>query len=120
MRVRRNIESLGFTSYEHGWDGATAEIITEDTVSKATSIAHRMLDIGPEPFVAPAPTGELLLQWDFEDGSSAEVFVGNETDFPDSASVTREDTVHEVALDSLEDLRSIILERTQAESVPAL
>src|SRR3954468_19268356 len=66
---------LNFVSWEPKWDGARAKPIAVPIAKKATLLARKSLVFAPEPFVAPAPDGSILLQWDLRDGSSVEIFV---------------------------------------------
>ena len=97
-----------FVEWGHGWDGAEAEHVAHGTAEKALKTARRMRVIAPEPFVAPAPTGSLLLQWDFADGVSVEVYVDSEEDFPAWAAVALGGNVHEVELSGLASLEALL------------
>ena len=97
-----------FVEWSPGWDGAGAEHVAHGTAEKALKTARRMRGIAPEPFVAPAPTGSLLLQWDFADGVSVEVYVDSEEDFPAWAAVARGGNVHEVELSGLASLEALL------------
>ena len=98
-----------FVEWGPGWDGAGAEHVAHGTAEKALTTARRMRVIAPEPFVAPAPTGSLLLQWDFADGVSVEVYVDSEEDFPAWAAVALGGgNVHEVELSGLASLEALL------------
>ena len=66
---------LRFVSWAPRWDGRNADHITPEVAKLATLLAQASLQFGPEPFVAPADDGSLLLKWDLADGLSVEVFV---------------------------------------------
>ena len=102
---------LRFVAWEPGWDGERAEHIDHDTAVRALVTAISMRAVAPEPFIAPAPSGSLLLQWDFDDGASVEIYVDSETGFPDSAALTCEGIVYEVGLIDPSALRSLLAER---------
>ena len=107
---------LRFVEWEPGWDGAEAEHVDRATAERALRTAKDMLAVAPEPFVAPAPSGSLLLQWDFPGGRSVEVYVDGETDFPESATLTREGVVYEVDLAGPAALRSLLAEHAPMAS----
>ena len=102
---------LRFVEWQPGWDGERAEHVTHVTAQRAVEIACRALRVAPEPFVAPAPSGSLLLQWDFEDETSVEVYADEEDEFPEWAAVTLDDTIHEVALSGLDHLARVLTDR---------
>ncbi|MYI83461.1 MAG: hypothetical protein F4056_09340 [Chloroflexi bacterium] len=104
------VRLLQFVEWGPGWDGAGAEHVDRATAEVALRTAESMLTAAPEPFVAPAPSGSLLLQWDFADGSSVEVYVDSETDFPSAATLTRDGVVYEVELIGPTTLRSLLEE----------
>ncbi len=106
--IRRLLEFVG---WQPGWDGEAAEHVEISTALSAVETAQAMLEVAAEPFVAPAPSGSLLLQWDFADGTSVEVYVDGEAAFPEWAVLTREDVVHEVRLDGPGALRSLLERR---------
>lgn len=99
---------LEFVEWSPGWDGADAEHVARATAQKAMETARRTRGIAPEPFVAPAPTGSLLLQWDFADGVSVEVYVDGEEDFPAWAAVALGGNIHEVELSGLASLEALL------------
>lgn len=103
---------LKFVAWAPGWDGERAEHVEQVTAVRAIETALSMRAVVPEPFVAPAPSGALLLQWDFADGASVEIFVDSETEFPEEAAVTDEGAVYEVSLSGSAALRSLLAERT--------
>ncbi len=107
---------LKFVEWEPGWDGEAAEHIDHSTAQRALEIALDMRAVAPEPFVAPAPSGSLLLQWDFPDGTSVEVFVDGETEFPAEAALTCDGLVHEVALAGPAKLRAVLTEHAAPPS----
>ena len=98
-----------------GWDGEDAEPISHATANRAVEAADLMLAVAPEPFVAPAPTGALLLQWDFPDGRSVEVFIDADEHPPICAVVTTGDVIEEVPLSGLEQLRDVLERRAAAQ-----
>ncbi len=99
---------LEFAAWEPGWDGDAAERVEPSTARRAAEIARDMLPVAAEPFVAPAPGGSLLLQWDFAGGTSVEVYADGEPAFPERAVLTRGNVVHEVRLDGPGALRSLL------------
>ena len=101
---------LEFVEWAPGWDGAGAEHVDHATAKAALATAQSMRAVAPEPFVAPAPSGSLLLQWDFADERSVEVYVDSESEFPATATLTREGVVHEVELTGPAALRSLLEE----------
>ena len=102
---------LKFVAWAPGWDGERAEHIDHVTAVRAMEAASSMRPVVSEPFVAPAPSGALLLQWDFTDGSSVEVYVDDETEFPASAALTDDDIVYEIDLSGPGALRSLLAKR---------
>ena len=105
---------LRFVEWEPGWDGENAEHIDHATARRALEIARNMRVVAPEPFVAPAPSGSLLLQWDFPGETSVEVFVESDAEFPECAALTRDGAVHEVALTDPAALHALLAERAAA------
>ena len=105
---------LRFVAWEPGWDGESAERIETQTAFRAMKTAKDMLPAAAEPFVAPALGGSLLLQWDFDDGTSVEVYVDSDTAFPESAALDRDGIVYEVPLTGHDSLRSLLENRTAA------
>ena len=105
---------LRFVEWQPGWDGERAEHITHVTAQRAIEIARRTLDVAPEPFVAPAPSGSLLLQWDFADETSVEVYADEEDEFPEWAAVTLDGAIHEVALFGPDHLARVLTDRATA------
>ena len=99
---------LEFVAWEPGWDGDAAERVEASTARRAADIARDMLTVAAEPFVAPAPSGSLLLQWDFAGGESVEVYTDGEAAFPERAALTRQGAVHEVRLDGPGALRCLL------------
>lgn len=98
---------LRFVSWAPAWDGQDASTVAVDATKRAVLIARRSLRYGPEPFVAPAADGSLLLQWDFPDGSSVECFVTS--DGFDHISLTDDSgQVREVPVKSEDDLMSFL------------
>ena len=105
---------LRFVAWEPGWDGESAEQIETQTAFRAMKTAKDMLPVAAEPFVAPALGGSLLLQWDFADGTSVEVYVDPDATFPESAALDRGGIVYEVPLTGHESLRCLLENRTAA------
>ena len=99
---------LRFVALEPGWDGALSEPVARSTVVRACALARSLRDVVPDPFVTPATDGSLLLQWDFTDGASIEVYVSADQPAPDSAAVVIDSIVHEVTLDGDITLRGIL------------
>ena len=99
---------LEFVAWQPGWDGDAAERVEPSTARRAAEIARDMLPVAAEPFVAPAPGGSLLLQWDLAGGTSVEVYADGEPAFPEWAALTRQGVVHEVRLDGPGALRSLL------------
>lgn len=106
---------LKFVEWEPGWDGEAAEHIDHATAQKALEIALTMRAVAPEPFVAPAPSGSLLLQWDFGNGSYVDVFVDDERSFPEEAALVLNGLVHEIEITEPATLRSLLAERAGVE-----
>lgn len=104
----------GLMALESDWDGDGADPIDGETANKALRVAAAMLSVASEPFIAPAPSGEILLQWDFPD-THIEVFVDSETEFPEDAGITRGANVQEVDLGSIDDLRALLSEHQKAK-----
>ncbi len=102
---------LKYVEWEPGWDGGNAEHIDHSTARTALETAESMQAVAPVPFVAPAPSGSLLLQWDFPDGTSVEVYVDNEADFPEWAALTRAGVVYEIELTGPAGLRALLQQR---------
>ena len=99
---------LRFVEWEPGWDGESAEHIDHVTARRALEIARSMRAVAPEPFVAPAPSGSLLLQWDFGNGNYVDVFVDSDSSFPADAALVLDGVVHEVPLAEPAELRSLL------------
>ena len=102
---------LKFVEWEPGWDGEAAEHIDHATAQKAMEVALAMRPVAPEPFVAPAPSGSLLLQWDFHDGTYVDVFVDSDSEFPAEAALVLKGVVHEIELTEPATLRTLLAER---------
>ena len=107
---------LRFVEWEPGWDGEAAEHIDHATAQKALEIALSMRAIASEPFVAPAPSGSLLLQWDFRDGTYVDVFVDSDSEFPAEAALVLKGVVHEIELTEPATLRTLLRKRAAPET----
>lgn len=103
---------LRFTSWSPNWDGDGAAHIDVRTAIKALVTAQACGVIAGDAFVAPSPDGSLLLQWDFRDGSTVELFI-EESGF-ESAVIVKETEVKEVPLTGLSDLRRLLYQRALA------
>ena len=99
---------IKFVGWEQGWDGESAERVEARTAIRAMEIAEAMLPVAEEPFVAPALSGSLLLQWGLADGASVDFYVDGEAAFPGCAAVDRGGIVSEVRLAGPESLRSLL------------
>ena len=107
---------LRFVEWEPGWDGEAAEHIDHATAQKALEVALAMRTVAPEPFVAPAPSGSLLLQWDFRDGTYVDVFVDSDSEFPAEAALVLKGVVHEIELTEPATLRTLLRKRAAPET----
>lgn len=101
---------LEFISWKPGWDGSRAENIEPRVATLAIEIVLNTLSVVNEPFVAPAPSGALLLQWDFPSGVVVDLFVDSETEFPETAVLVRGDSVQEIPLAGHRSLRTLLSE----------
>lgn len=108
---------LTFVEWRPGWDGNSAEHVDHVTAARAIALARTMRAVAPEPFVAPAASGALLLQWDLPGGTSVEVFVDSDSEFPQDAALTSGGQVHEVALSGQASLRALLLEHAVPKTV---
>ena len=66
---------LEFASWEGDWDGNGARPIASRVARAALRLAKSSLQFAPEPFVAPAVDGSLLLRWDLPHEDSVELYV---------------------------------------------
>ncbi|MCY4619565.1 MAG: hypothetical protein OXD50_13615 [Chloroflexi bacterium] len=101
-------DALRFVSWLEGWDGEDGERIHCDVAFRALEIVSRLRSEFDEPFFAPAPSGAILLQWKISDGTVVDVFVESAETFPECAVLTKDDSVDDVELSSLSDLRSLL------------
>ena len=101
---------LRFVEWAPGWDGHGAEHIDYPTAAYAGSVAEQTLEVAPEPVVAPAGDGSLLLEWSLQNGVRVEVFVQQSS--LDSAAVVQTGQVDEVPLTGVEDLLAVLREAT--------
>ena len=108
--ISRNLQydALRFVSWLDGWDGEDGERIHCDVAFRALEIVSRLKPEFDEPFLAPAPSGAILLQWKLPDGNVVDVFVESADSFPECAVLTRDESVHDIELSSLSDLRSLL------------
>ncbi len=96
---------LRFVSWKPGWDGDEATPVTVETATRALTIARSTLAVGPEPFVAPAADGSLLLVWDLPN-ADVELFVRG--DDWEAAALTRGETVTEEPVHSVGDVVALL------------
>ncbi len=97
---------LRFVEWAPDWDGQGAEHITSATAAHAGRVAEEALAVTPEPLVAPAGDGSLLLEWKLASGVRVEVFV--EESELDAAAVVEEGEVDEVPLTCVGDLLAVL------------
>ncbi len=97
---------LRFVEWAPDWDGQGAEHITSATAAHAGRVAEEALAVTPEPLVAPAGDGSLLLEWDLPNGVAVEVFVQGEELEP--AAVAQEGCVEEVPVGGVDDLLAVL------------
>lgn len=109
-------DALRFVSWPDGWDGESGERIHCDVAFRALEIVSRLKPEFDEPFFAPAPSGALLLQWKFSDGNVIDIFVESADSFPECAVLTGDDSVDEVEISSLSDLRSLLRDLESASA----
>lgn len=93
-----------FVSGPPGWMGET---VLQSTVARATEIAEMALQVGPEPFAAPAMDGSILLKWDFPDDRSVELYV-EDGDSWDTVAVIDGGVVSEKTTDGKEALLALL------------
>lgn len=103
---------MEFVSWLPDWSGHSSERIDCKLATHALSIASDMGRIAGEPFVAPTADGTLLLQWDFDNDTSIEVYVESDSQFPESAVVDAEGEVSDVKLSSTRDLKRLLRKHT--------
>ena len=99
---------MEFVSWLPDWSGHSSERIDCKLATHALSIASEMRRIAGEPFVAPTVDGTLLLQWDFDNDTSIEVYVESDSQFPESAVVDAGGEVSDVRLSSTRDLKRLL------------
>lgn len=95
---------LKFTSWSESWGG---EPIPFDVAKRAAEIAESALELAPEPFVAPANDGSLLLQWDFPNGRTFEYFIEDIESWEPGA-LTVDGVVHEMPVSSQDELLQLL------------
>lgn len=105
-----------FAGWDEGWDDLGAERIGERTAERAARAAELALDAAPEPFVAPAGDGSIMLEWELPNGAAVGVFIpGGDEEAWEPASVTRGEQVVEHDIHSAADLVDL-LRRAAAEA----
>lgn len=117
--ISRNLQydALRFVSWPDGWDGENSERIDCDVAFRALEIVSRLKPEFDEPFMAPAPSGAILLQWKFSDGNVVDVYVERADSFPECAVLTTDESVDDIELSNLSGLRSLLRDLESA-SVP--
>ena len=102
---------LEFVAREPGRDGDAAGRVDHLTARQALETAASMQAVAPVPFVTPTSGGALLLQWDFRDGTSVEIYFDGEGDFPEHSALTRGGVVYEIDLAGPASLRALLQDR---------
>ena len=98
-----------FVGWDEDWDGLGAARILRPTADRAKRVAELSLGVAPEPFVAPAGDGSLMLEWELANGAVVGIFVPGERDDEwEPASVTRGDDVVEHDIRSDADLVDLL------------
>lgn len=99
-----------FVGWDEDWDGLGAARIRQATAARAKHVAELALKVAPEPFVAPAGDGSLMLEWELPNGAVVGVFIPADADGEswEPASVTRGDDVAEHDIQSVADLVELI------------
>ena len=100
-----------FVAREPGWDGEDSERVDHLTARQALETAASMQAVAPVPFVAPTFSGALLLQWDFPDGTSVEIYFDGDGDFPEHSALTSCGLVYEIELAGPASLRALLQDR---------
>ena len=102
-----------FMRWDGNWDGLDANKITLLTAVRATRIVELALNHAPEPFVAPAGDGSLMLEWSLPNGAVVGTFIpGGQMDAWEPASVTRDGQVVEYNIKSADGLVDLIRKAT--------
>ena len=101
---------IKFMCWEPNWDGLGAQRITMSTAMRAVRVAELAIDATPEPFVAPAGDGSLMLEWELPAGVVVGLFVSSEEgdDAWEPASISRGTEVIEHDIRSAADLVDLL------------
>lgn len=101
---------IKFMYWEPNWDGLGAKKIAMATAMRAARVAELAIDTAPEPFVAPAGDGSLMLEWELTSGAMVGLFVSSEEgdDIWEPASVSRGAEVIEHDIRSAADLVDLL------------
>ena len=97
---------LRFVEWAPDWDAQGAEHITFATASTAATVAEEALTVAPEPIVAPAGDGSLLLEWDLPNEVTVELYVRDADLEP--AAVAQGARVEEVPVAGVADILAIL------------
>ena len=104
-------EVMQFVSWLPDWAGHSSDRIDYKLATHALKIASDMRTVAREPLIAPTVDGTLLLQWDFEDDSSVEVYVESDSQFPKSAVLDVMGEISDVELLSEDHLAMLLKQR---------
>lgn len=109
-------DALRFVSWLDGWDGENGERIHCDVAFRALEIVSRLRPEFDEPSMAPAPNGAILLQWNCSDETTVDLYVEHSDSFPECAVLTRDESVDDVELSNLSDLRTLLRDLESASA----
>ena len=100
--------AIEYASWEPGWDGADAERIRPLTVRNLIGILESTIPVIEPPHIAPAMTGEILVQWTFGDHDYVEIYVGEKDVFPTEAHTVQNRSVSDELLTDDGDLIALL------------
>ena len=93
-----------------GWEG---DAIAASTALTALSVQLSTAPVASSPSIAPMVDGSLIMSWLFDDGSSIEIIIEEDEDFPTYAMLARDGVVEELALAGADTLNMLLARRGQ-------
>ena len=93
-----------------GWEG---NAIAASTVLTALSVQLSTAPVASAPSIAPMVDGSLIMSWLFDDGSSIEIVIEEDEDFPTYAMLARNGVVEELALAGADTLKMLLARQGQ-------
>ena len=107
--IRQLMErARAIASLPPGWEG---NAIAMSTVLTALSVQLWTAPVAPA--IAPMVDGSLIMSWLFDDGSSIEIVIEEDEDFPTYAMLARDGVVEELALAGADTLKMLLARRGQ-------